>query len=1154
MTQVLGRGLVGSLRRRVTEEIADLFKQNATLRKARYGVGLRLARALIMDRPIFHLLAVYVSLVLVAIVGQWVLAVFRPTLILKFDEASFVKDVASYFITAQVGILAIVSVAVAVVTLLSSRDDSSSGNADIRLYYDQSFAYEAARSGIALLLVLSFQLFWPIQHVAAWTGFALWNPAFQLPFVAVHTLWLGVNFLLFLRFIIASLDFVQPVALEAMREVYSANASIPDDLAERLTASLYMGAPGIIFGTDDMRAGPDITFGYSALSDDEATVEIELIFEQPARLYDVWFGPLVFVVERWRKRSKAKQGVVKKSMFGGSEWEGELYFPVDFQMGAEGKTQLLLRKGGAELKDWERWIIQRCFRFTKVRTRKRSSPSPAAFLEMLIDKAVGQIDRTAITGFKNALNELIQYHRFILAAQNTTDDTGKAVNLAEYGGLWRRPEQEWIGEYRRLYFAAAERISDETHFIEWLGGLPARLFPRPPASFSQTILKSMINIGILEIVALEAWVTKRTLPTYNPLEGQAAVRLAGTDQAAYDNVLMNFVGSWESFEQIITINFGIKQDRRSAADAQWSKFALSWGSVSTHLEVTAFFFAASVWNEDESGAARFRDMLLRWLNPFRGLLRHDYDFRNRLLFTPDLMGRAWDAVKEPADRLGRFAGGERTTPEAIFGFVIRGLHDDVITIVAALALSWFVDEQQASDIGGRAAVQLVRRELLDEGSDLTASVSQPRTVFRRDFDLITRYALNPRFGETGYGSTLDGLVERLGQVASRRMVPGRVYSGFGFEGVETLRPQLLMILAANFPIQGDDGVGELLSDITVEGAPLADWIALDRVVREFETFVSVLGEGPNADFKKGVLAFGSDIDFERGHAALRELLQKSITDLKNVQGARLRAAPLDPEKMQIARSKISEAMLTESIPLNLMRGYLIERGPASEVLQQNQFGTIDKGPFLAPAMSLISLDDDIASIRTIALDYLVQDIWRDFHRRPKTLFEVDMEAGFGAFWRSVIRKADAGHEPTALLPYGPLTDPIMAAEYGQIAEELRPFEVKHLPDIESGNGVGYMGTINGIHVFATNMDAGKGLLFSGGALRRVALGTVHGNGVIDFEFYDDENPSACKVRLKTAVVTEWDDTPVFDLRQPMKKAQPQPNGKRRQARLRKIAR
>ncbi len=88
-----------------------------------------------------------------------------------------------------------------------------------------------------------------------------------------------------------------------------------------------------------------------------------------------------------------------------------------------------------------------------------------------------------------------------------------------------------------------------------------------------------------------------------------------------------------------------------------------------------------------------------------------------------------------------------------------------------------------------------------DGSDLTET--EQKTTFRLLFDFAIRYALNPRFAEARYSATIDGLVRFLTELASPRMVSGRVYGGWGIDGFETLRPVLLGAMAANLPAQGE---------------------------------------------------------------------------------------------------------------------------------------------------------------------------------------------------------------------------------------------------------------------------------------------------------------------------------------------------------------
>jgi hypothetical protein len=47
---------------------------------------------------------------------------------------------------------------------------------------------------------------------------------------------------------------------------------------------------------------------------------------------------------------------------------------------------------------------------------KTELPRPADILEELAEKVLGQIDRLSTTAFDSALDEMIEYHRFLLEA------------------------------------------------------------------------------------------------------------------------------------------------------------------------------------------------------------------------------------------------------------------------------------------------------------------------------------------------------------------------------------------------------------------------------------------------------------------------------------------------------------------------------------------------------------------------------------------------------------------------------------------------------------------------------------------------------------------------------------------------------------------
>lgn len=572
MSQLLGIGPCGSLNARIDREIRELRRTNPTLRRAQYSASRRFVGACIVNRSLGQFLTAYMVVLLFALICEWAVNRYTPSMLPGYYgevPRGFLKDIGGYLIAAQISVLAIVSVAVGVVTLLSQRDDGSSINTDIRLYYVDSYSYELTVSGVALLLTLTLQLFWPLQHILHAAGLGGEDYSFKLALLALHTLWFSFNLVLFLQFITTTLRFVEPNSRETLRERYSANDVIPRDAKRRLLRAFYLSVPLQFFGKQALKDGPYISFGFGSILRDDLVEEVTTVFRRPSRLVDVRLRPLRWVLQRWQKRVRMQPQREKR--FGQARWDGQLTFLSNFDDSLEGPQALVLRRGGVPLTRCEKWIIKRCFRFARVPRREADMPTPANFLEQLVDKLIAQIDKSATTGFRAALNVVVQYHRFILAAQNTKDDEGKDFNLAEVGGFFTRPDEEWVHEYRRVFFAAADKIDSDTFFIDRLSNLAARLLPGDSFNFSQKAIQAILTLGIFEVVALENWVTKRAVIDAGEGKIRPSATLTGSDGRSYENVLIGFVGGWESLAQTLISSFGI--ERRPTANAaveQWS--------------------------------------------------------------------------------------------------------------------------------------------------------------------------------------------------------------------------------------------------------------------------------------------------------------------------------------------------------------------------------------------------------------------------------------------------------------------------------------------------------------------------------------------------------------------------------------------------------
>jgi hypothetical protein len=253
----------------------------------------------------------------------------------------------------QVGILGTVSIAVGLVTLIAQRENSST---DVQIYYHESLAYELVASSIALLVVLSIQVFWPIQFFSHRVGFGGTNILLKFSLTSVHLAWLLVNCAAMAHFVACTLNFVQSNKRRKIREQYTANWIIPTELPERLKRVLYgNGAEGITQNSDSL-SGPFVFFGTSTsgLSDSE----IELDFKRASILYDVKMRPLRWVIARWVRRCGAN-GAANRSR------TPVLCFAPGFDEPLNGRMAICRTSENIRLTWLERQIVRRSFAFRK---------------------------------------------------------------------------------------------------------------------------------------------------------------------------------------------------------------------------------------------------------------------------------------------------------------------------------------------------------------------------------------------------------------------------------------------------------------------------------------------------------------------------------------------------------------------------------------------------------------------------------------------------------------------------------------------------------------------------------------------------------------------------------------------------------------------
>jgi hypothetical protein len=108
------------------------------------------------------------------------------------------------------------------------------------------------------------------------------------------------------------------------------------------------------------------------------------------------------------------------------------------------------------------------------------------------------------------------------------------------------------------------------------------------------LVESILDMGLLQIVFLEAWVTRRTSVDVAPdAAAQPRLALAGSDRRAYEQVVLNSIGAWERTLQLAGGMYGWTDSTAEPARL-WAAFGASWPYLDRHLRNTAYSLALAV--------------------------------------------------------------------------------------------------------------------------------------------------------------------------------------------------------------------------------------------------------------------------------------------------------------------------------------------------------------------------------------------------------------------------------------------------------------------------------------------------------------------------------------------------------------------------------
>lgn len=364
----------GSINRSARRMVRGELRRNAAAVAVRRPALHRWLRGIFAVRTFWRFLGAYLvlNLVLVAVelftarVPVGAIPAWIPDARFPADASAIVLNVSGFMIAAQVGALGVISIALALVTIIAQRDSFST---DVQVYYHESMAFEVIASCLALLVVLCLQLLWPLQHLLHYHVNSRDELLFKLVLLGVHTLWLAVNLAALAHFARTTLRFVQQSSRQAMRKQYTAAVSAPREMIGRIRDSLYQAAGQLVTRNVDAAGSGevsyDIVFGRSFL-EGAGGVEISSRFRRSVALRDVRIAWVAWVVRRWAKRVEAHLQSAPAPPT--QPWRSgpRLTFALGLDQPVHGVSDWCRRSGDVPLLPIERAVLRFAFRFSAV--------------------------------------------------------------------------------------------------------------------------------------------------------------------------------------------------------------------------------------------------------------------------------------------------------------------------------------------------------------------------------------------------------------------------------------------------------------------------------------------------------------------------------------------------------------------------------------------------------------------------------------------------------------------------------------------------------------------------------------------------------------------------------------------------------------------
>ena len=758
---------------------------------------------------------------------------------------------------------------------------------------------------------------------------------------------------------------------------------------------------------------------------------------------------------------------------------------------------------------------------------KLSVPSLRRTIEGLADKVALEIDNGANVAFDNAFNELVRYHIFLLSISTTIGEAGEIESYAEVPGGWlRSPHQTWVSQYRRLFSKAADKLTDDSEFVKDLAYVPYKILTSD-LKLSSNVINGIIDLGAIYAHRLEAWVTKRTIvENREGDEPSDRLTLTGSDQKAYEDVVLQFIGAWENVLACFPRLYDWRTTNAAKADLRWSALSKSWPAIWRHLTNTAYILSIAVWNEDVSASTHYQDALLKWFGNFEHELNGYPIGLNDELVIPNTLNMTWEeAEKEYFASAPNFVN---HSPDDLFRIVLTNAHNDVVLIIAALHLYWFINDKQATRLSAEISGALLRREFgVGEASPSERARIQSRGFSDLFKDIVRQQLAGTWHRDESYGAMLDELVRSSDSMTERRVVPGRTYTPTTLHERNDLSVVITIIMIHTIPDSNPAKLNKWIQSLADNPSTLPNF---DKSLRNLiDFFVRTIGYLSDSDIRpfidKGAKALGAEDDsIAVSCDRLTTVLSDAIRIIERAREQRLREAPVSNRRLDELRADAEKEIfqLKDRIPFFADFDIKPSREKTEAEPYKLIFGEHSKGIFVDPPMA-----EEVGNfsewLSSGLADNASRRVWQMFTQRSRIKIETESEFISEDFWDLIAERAR--------LVGG---DPILVVSHKQEGETL--WEMVHQgsadlnierkqPDIVRNS---YVATVEGIDVYSASFPAGTAWLFSQKALKEIIFFPLKLNPIHFVEVDFEESDGVGQLSMTYFLSAKWIDQTIIE--------------------------